>query len=228
MSVRFSLPRSAPSETFFEGMPPEVREFLKSGFAQLGTFPQDSLARIASQAYRWLDPAEPAPKIETLAREFKVNEPTMSAVVAVVTLQASALFAETNSLPLEVFVSKATSEGVLDEDHAQMIGAFGEKHLKPRRVEFSDALARANSSTDIVPSFQDLGTTIDLRVAAIDEERVVTVPIVVATIRTDIRDQRLVFQMTPRDVGQLLQELTDLARQLDRFKGVSAQPVRRK
>ena len=228
MSIRFSLPRNAPSDAFFNDMPTEVREFLKYGFAQLETFPQDALVRLATQATRWLDPVEPAPEIEVLAREFNVDEQCMSAVVAVVTLQASALFAGMNPMPLEIFVTRAMSGGILNEDHAAATRAFAEQQLKPQSAAFSDALARANSSTDIVPSFQDLDTTIDLRVAAVNEERVVTVPIVVATLRTDVRDQRLVFQMTPRDVGQLLQELKELAERIDRAKGVVTQPVRRK
>lgn len=227
MSIRFSLPqsRSASSDVFFRNMPAEVREFLKAGFAQLETFSQDSLEKIARQASGWLDPAESVPEIEAIAREFKVDGLTMSKVVAAVTLQASALFAGINPMPLKVFVSEVTNRGILKEDHAPTILAFGKQHLNPRSSAFFEALARANSSTDIVPSFQDLNTTIDLRVAAVTEERVVTVPIVVATMRTDVQDQRLVFQMTPRDVGQLLQELGDLAKLLDRFKGATTQPV---
>ena len=228
MSVRFSLPRVGPGDAFFKNMPPEAREFLKSGFAELEKFSQDSLERIASQASGWLDPSESAPEVDSIAREFKVDESTMSAVVAVVTLQASALFAGINPMPLEVFISKATSGGILREDHAPTILAFGEHHLKPRSTAYIDALARANSSTDIVPSFEDLDTTIDLRVAAVNEGRVVTVPIVVATMRTDVRDRRLTFQMTPRDVSQLVQDLKDLSERLDSFKGATTQPVRRK
>ena len=228
MSIRIPVPPNAPSDAFFRGMPAEVRDFLKSGFSQLATFPPRSLANIASRVNRWLDPAEPAPEIDALARKFKVDQPTMSAIVAAVTFQASALSAGIHPGPLEVFVTKATDAGILKREYAPKIQEFGDKYLVPRSAALSDALACANSSTDIIPSFLELETTIELRVAAFDDQRIVTVPIVIAALRTDVRDQKLIFQMTPRDVGQLLQKLEAITKKLDRSKVVKTQLVSRK
>ena len=228
MSVRISLPRNAPRDAFFKDMPPEAREFLKSGFAQLVTFPPESLTNVASQVIRWLDPTDPAPEIDVLARELKVDQQTMNAIMAAVTVQATALFAGMYRMPLDMFVKNAINAGILESDHANAVKDFSHNYIETRSAAFADALARANSSTEIVPSFQDLDTTIDLRVAVVNDQRVVTVPMVIATLRTDVRDQKLIFQMTPRDVGQLLQQLEAITKQLDRSKGLTDQSVSRR
>jgi hypothetical protein len=209
-------------------MPKEVREVLESGFSQLATLPKKSLKSVASQVTRWLDPSEPEPEIDVLARGFGVAVPTMSRIVAAVTFQASALFAGPKPMPLSTFVSKATSAGVLKEGYATAIEKFVKIYLIPRRSALVEALARANASSRQVPSFQNLVTTIDLRVVRVTDQRVVTTPIVIATMRTDVQDQELLFQMTPRDVGGLVQQLTDVTKRLARCKGMTTQLASRK
>ena len=73
MSVRFTVPTAAPGDALFDDMPAEVREILESGFSQLVTLPPEALQTIASQAIKWLDPTEPAPEVDTLAREVEVE-----------------------------------------------------------------------------------------------------------------------------------------------------------
>ena len=225
MSPQLTLPTAVPGDAFFDDMPPEVIEFLESGFSQLVPLPPESLKSIVSQAIRWFDPTEPAPEVGTLARESKVDAPTMNAIMAAVTFQASALFAARHSMPLHAFVTKAINTGVLKKDYAPTVQAFGNEYLEPRSAAIRDALARANSSVRIVPSFQSLDTTIDLRIADVTDERVVTMPVVIATLRTDVSDRELLFQMTPRDVGQLLRRLEAVTKQLTRLKGMTTQPT---
>ena len=225
MNPQFTLPTAVPGDAFFDDMPPELREILESGFSQLVTLPPESLKSIVSQAIRCFDPTEPAPEVGTLARESKVDAPTMNAIMAAVTLQASALFAARHSMPLHAFVTKAINIGVLKKDYAPTVQAFGNEYLEPRSAAIRDALARANSSVRIVPSFQSLDTTIDLRIADVNDERVVTMPVVIATLQTDVSDRELLFQMTPRDVGQLLRKLEAVTKQLTRLKGMTTQPT---
>ena len=225
MSPQFTLPTAVPDDAFFDDMPPELREILESGFSQLVTLPPESLKNIVSQAIRWFDPTEPAPEVGTLARESKVDAPTMKAIMVAVTFQASQLFAARHSMPLHAFVTKAINTGVLKKDYAQTVEAFGNEYLEPRSAAIRDALARANSSVRIVPSFQSLDTTIDLRIADVNDERVVTMPVVIATLQTDVSDRELLFQMTPRDVGQLLRKLEAVTKQLTRLKGMTTQPT---
>ena len=223
MNFRVTVSDAALGDAFFDNMPAEAREFLEPGFSQLAVFSAQSLKSIASYAARWLDPRETAPDIDSLAREFEVNALAMNAVMAAVTIQASALFAARRPTPSDKFIERATEVGIIRDEHASAVQTFGTKYLTPRSAEFRDALARANASTHIVPSFQSLTTTIDLRVAAIDAQGVVTMPMILAMLRTDVGDQELVFQMTPRDVGQLLQQLKKLEVRLGRLKGTKTQ-----
>ena len=225
MNLQFTVPATALGDAFFEGMPPEVRTYLESGFSQLVTLPPESLKSLASQVIRSLDPTEPVPEIGAVARELDVNVSTMNAIMAAGTLQASALLAVMHPIPLSTFVTKAISAGVLKQEYAPAVQAFYNEHLDPNRAALCDALARAHSSTLIVPSFHSLSTTIDLRMATVDDQRLVTMPIVIATLRTDVEDQELLFQMTPRDVGQLLRQLETLSKRLSRSKKMTIKPT---
>ena len=221
MTLQFAVPATAFDDAFFDDMPTEVRAFLASGFSQLVTLPPESLKSLADQVIRSLDPSEPAPEIGTVARELDVDVSTMQAIMAAGTLQASALFGALHPMSLSTFVTKAISARVMEQEYAPAVQAFYKEHLDPYRAALYDALARAYSSTLIVPSFRSLATTIDLRVAHTNDERAVTIPIVIATLRTDIEDQELLFQMTPRDVGQLLKRLETLKKQLTRSKSMT-------
>ena len=223
MSFRFTVPTGSPADALFDGMPSEVREMMESGFSHLATLPSESLASVASQVVRWLDPSEPAPEVGALAEMHDLDVPAMGSIMAATTLQASALFAARPPMTVATFVAKATSTGILKAEGAPAVEAFGEKHLAGHSAALHDALARANSSMQIVPSFESLDTTIDLRVAALMEQRVVTMPIVIATLRTDTEDQELLFQMTPRDVSQLLKQLEAISKRLTRSRSMTTQ-----
>ena len=202
-------------------MPANVREVMKSGFSHLGTLPRESLAIIAGQVIAWLDPSEPAPEIGTLARECNVDVSAMDAIQAAVTFEVSLLFNPKHQVSLPTFISKATTSVILDRNDASAVQAFSETHLQPLGAALSDALARAGSSLQHVPSFDRLETTIDLRVAAVDGHRVVTVPVVIATLRTDVNDRELLFQMTRRDVVELMKQLEEIAERLTQSKDMA-------
>ena len=222
------VPPSLLNDTFFDDMPKEVREVLDSGHSQLATLPKKSLKSVANQVERWIDPSESELEIDALAREFDVAVPIMSRVVAAVTLQAQVLFAGPKPMPASTFVSKGTRAGVLKEGYAVAVEDFVNTYPMPHRSALVDALARVRASNRQVPALHNLATTIDLRVVRITDRRVLTMPIVLATFQTDVQGQELLFQMPPRDVGELVQQLTKVTKQLARCKGMTTEPASRK
>ena len=223
MKFQVTVPTGARADTLFDNMPPEVRAFLASGFSQLVTLSPEALKSIASQVIRWLDPTEPAPRTEILAHELKLDVQTMNAIMAAVTFQASALFAANCSL--DRFVAKATEAGFLKEAYVPVVRLFGEKHLGPHSRALNEALMRADASTHILPSFHSLRTMIDLRVATFNDNHVVTMPVAIAVLLTDVDNKKLVFQMTPRDVDQLREQLDEVTKLLARSKNMTIQPT---
>lgn len=210
MSVHFRVPAEA---TPFGDMPPAVREFLATGFSHLAALSSESLGTIAQQVSRWLDP-QFAQDYDTIASSLEADIEVVSALVPATTLLASALFSKARPLSVEKFVASAVEAHVLEREHVDAVRAFAETSLEAHRGRISDALARANSSIRIVPSYQSFETTIDLRVAAVDDRHVVTMPMVIVALTTDVQDKQLVFQMTPRDVDELRQQLSTLAERL--------------
>ena len=76
------------------------------------------------------------------------------------------------------------------------------------------SFVRSQASLHVVPSFDGFDATVDVRVVKLDDGNVVTTPMVLAVLRTDVSDQRLVFQLTRRDVGVLIEQLKTLDEQL--------------
>lgn len=210
----------------FENMPSEVREFLKVGYSHLSAIPAASLDVIANRVREWLDPACAEPDVAVLARDLGVDVETVESLKAAVMLQTTAIFSGVRSMPLETFVTRAMNAGALKEEHAAAVKRFGDEYLNKHHADIGDAIARAQSSTHIVPSFRSIDATIDLRVATVREHRVVTMPMAIATLQTDVRDRNLIFQMTARDVDQLLQQLKTIGEQLSYARDMTTQGTR--
>ena len=208
MSVHFRVPSSGIPP--FRDMPPPVREFLAEGFSHLAALPSSSLDTVAAQVSRWLDPKYPQ-RNDAIASDLNLDVEVVSALLPSLSLLASSLFSNVRPLSLDAFVATATEAGVLREDHAAAVRAFGAERLERHQASIRDAIARANASLSIVPSYQGIETTIDLRVATVHERRVVTMPMAIVALTTDIPDKDLVFQMTPRDVDELIRQLRSVA-----------------
>ena len=214
MTAQLTVPADRPSDAFFSSIPPEATETLASGFSQLSGLTADQLEALVSYVITWLDPSELAPEMEALATKCKVVPSDMTAMAAAATIQASALFTAKPPMQPGVFIEEAVNAEVLPADQASAVQDFGVHHLEPRREAFRAAFARARSSTEIVPCYTGLGATVELRIADLDEEHFVTLPTAVALLRTDISDEKLVFQMTRRDVRHLIERLESLDEQL--------------
>ena len=224
MTVKFQTP-VVPGDLLFENMPSEVGDFLAMGYSHLATLPATALEAIASRVNRWLDPTYPEPDVAALAADLDGGVDIMSAVRAAVVFQAAATLARVRPIPLDTFIAKAMHAGALKEEHIAAVEDFGNKCLTPHDAAIGDALTRANSSTHVVPSFHSFDATIDLRVAAVDEPRVVTMPVAIASLQTDDPDRSLLFQMTARDVDQLLQELKTVKARLASCRDMVTQSV---
>lgn len=223
MSLLFRAPISEPS---FENMSPEVLEFLAVGYSHLATLPPASLDAIASQVSKWLDPACAEPEVATLARDVGIDAEAVDSLRVATLLQTTATSAGVRPMSPDAFVTKAMEAGALKGEHAAAVKRFGDEYLKKHSAEISDALSRAQSSTHIVPSFRSIDVTIDLRVAAVSDHRVVTMPVAIVSLQTDVPDRDLIFQMTARDAGQLVQQLKTVGEQLAQFRDTTTQPSR--
>ena len=211
------------AQALFEDIPPPVRAFLATGYSQLAALLPATLDDIASRVSRWLDPRYPYPTAATVATDLAVDVESMDHVISAVTFQATTLFSPTRSLSMDVFLSGASAAGVLATEHAAAARGFAER-LNHHRSEIQEALTRAQSSTEIVPSFGNLETVIDFRVSAVNGSRLVVTPMALAVLQTDVPSKYLVFQMTPRDVHKIRQGLESLTEQFRTYENMAVVP----
>ena len=206
-------------------MPPPVRPFLSKGFSQLAELPPVALDAIAGSVSRWLDPRYPPPKTATVAGDLGVDDSRVNSVIGAVTFQATMLFSSIPPMPADVFVSEAVDATVLEAQHAAAVQAFADDRLYPCRSAIHDALVRAQSSTRVVSSFESFEVAVDFRMANDADSRLLLMPMAVAVLRTDVADQHLVFQMTPRDAHQLRERLESLIQQFESYEQMTQQEV---
>ena len=209
-AVNISFHMSSPDTPPFEDMPPPVREFLAGGFSHLAGLSSASLDAVAAQVSRWLDPKYPQ-RTDTIASDLKLDVGIINALLPSLSLLASSLFSNVRPISLDGFVTAATAAGVLKEDHVPAVRAFGGERLERHRASIRDAIARGSASLSVMPSYQGFEATIDLRVATVEEDRIVTMPMAIVALTTDMKDKNLVLQMTPRDVDEFIRQLTSVA-----------------
>ncbi|MDE2906083.1 MAG: hypothetical protein OXQ28_08355, partial [Acidobacteriota bacterium] len=190
MGPQLSVP-GIHRDTAFDNVPPVVRGILSRGFSRLVEFPSESLDKIASQLSLWLDPTGPAPKTKAIADELEVHVDTVTPVLMAVTFFASTVFADTSTTSVDSFVDKAVGAEVLQEGDVDRVRAFGKERLEAHRAAIRTALTREQSSTYIIPSFQAFDATVDLRVASVDRQRPIIMPLAIASLRTDVADRQL-------------------------------------
>ena len=200
-------------DTPFSEIPSGVREALAKGFSHLAELPTASLYVLAGQVSRWIDPQYS--RSASVALDPPVEAEILDLIVPAVAFQATAIFSPVRQIPLDAFVAEAISAGIVHQEHAGAVHAFGDNHLGARSEEIEDALTRSYSSTQVIPSFQGIQAVVDLRVTSTSKSRTVVMPMAVVVLLTDIEDKQLVFQMTARDVQKLQKRLDVLSKQLD-------------
>ena len=209
---------SVSTPALFREIPTRARADLVRGYSKLAKLPRDVHRSLADRAARWLDPRYPPPAASDLPTG---TEGVDRSVINAVTFQAGALFAL--GLETDAFVSAGIEASVLDEDTAPVVRSFGAEFLAPHHREIQNAVACARSSFEIVPSYADFHTTIDLRlITPKDAEPAPNVaPMVIAFLKTDVSGQHLLFQMTPRDVHSFHQQLDSLLNELREYENAA-------
>ena len=186
------------------------------GFAALSRLDERTLAEVAKHACDLLDPLHPMLDGAASAQSMGIPKDDLEPLMLAVSMLSTAMYSPGTS-EIAGFLDGAVEGGFLDDENRRAIESFFENHLVAHGPKLRQALLREKASLFVIPSFRAMDATTDVRVAH-DGTDIVTVPMALLLIQTDVRDS-LVFQATPRDIDKMrlileatLAKLNDLAK----------------
>ena len=193
----------------FSNVPESVKARVRDGLVVLAKLPTDRLANLVEVIKKSVHSKNPP--FDSYAEDFDVSSEEMSSLMMAATLSASILSAGTFSA--EEFVQTVVEGQFLEETHTAPLLEFA-KIVLEGAYPFGDALSRQRLASQIIPSFVEWYTTIDVRVRVQGEQVSDTVPVLIVHLLTDMEERPTIFQMTKEDVEQLIKQLQEVKSQL--------------
>ena len=193
----------------FSNVPESVKARVQDGLVVLAKLPTDRLANLVEVIEKSVHSKNPP--FESYAEDFNVSSEEMVSLMMATTLSASIL--STGTFSAEEFVQAVVEGQFLDEAHTAPLLEFA-KIVLEGAYPFNDALNRQRLATQIIPSFVEWYTTIDVRVRVQGKQVSDTVPVLIVHLITDMEERPIIFQMTEKDVEQLAEQLQEIKSQL--------------
>lgn len=199
-----------PIKEILSDMPPAPRALIKKGFSVVAKLPESAHSTLLKSVLASAEQRRPSGD-EHLAKDL--NIPVSEATAAMAALAMLSAIA---------FTSKATSQDVLQATIESGLISDAEKpallRILPKLAEITPTIGKAVTRerllNAVLPSFDDFDAELDIRIGG-KEHAGLAVPVAVAFLDTDSRDQRLWFQLSKDDVEGLIEKLNLL---LKRFK----------
>jgi hypothetical protein len=208
----FRIPIMAPDglESVFVSMPDPVKSFAREGFALLSELNESRFSTFVSLIKEEIgSPAQP--ELEALREKLGLNTRkagTLSMIAAFATVVV------TSGESSEKAVQAAEGAGVLPAGSAAAFDRLVQE-LRPQEAAFRESIKSSELASEILPSFDEIDTTVDLRLGFDREKVSASIPIIVAHLKTDARESHVWFQMQKRDIVRLISQFEKLLKQLE-------------
>ena len=202
--VRFRLPDSAtPIRESLSDTPAPVRDYIRRGFHDLAGMPAESqsnlIGLILSRPAGFSDSA-----FAEIATQMGVDAESLGAAASGLSLFAAYL-AERPDTAAEL-ADGFIAAGLVDELHRPLLVSLAER-LAPERERLSRNFDQQVMGREVLPSFQSITTTVDVRLRFVDDAVSLAVPMAMVYLATDDANSRMFFQLTKGDVSYLIAEL---------------------
>jgi hypothetical protein len=208
--IHIPLGGRIPIKEVLSEMPDSARAIVRNGFSVVAKLPESA------------DPVLLQSVLESAGQRGTTNEEQLAKALNISVHEATGAVAA-----LGLF-SALTSTG--DEDPENVLQAMIEagiisdsmkpamQRLLPKIAQLKPSVTKAVTRQRLIdavlPSFEEFDAELDIRIGG-KEHAGLAVPVAVALLDTDARDQRLWFQLKKEDVESLIEKLNEL---LKRFK----------
>jgi hypothetical protein len=191
-------------------MPTRARSFLKESFEALARLPSERYAELLNFVVDYYGSTYTIDE-EKLSVKIEVSKDEAARLYSVATILTVGIITG-DSTPEEV-VKAAVDAKVLDEPQRNAALEFC-KFVVSQRVPTALALKQSGLASRVLPALESLDVVVDLRFGFDKGRADYTVPVVLAYLDTDSRDQHVWFQMTLAQVERMIKDLRKVLEQL--------------
>lgn len=208
--IHIPLGGTVPIKEILSQMPQSAKAIVQNGFSVVARLPEPAHSVLLQSVLESAGQRGTANE-KHLAKTLNISVDEATSAVAALGL-LSALTSTGDQTPENVFQAMIDA-GIISDSMKPAAQRLLPKiaQLKP---SVAKAVTRQRLTDAVLPSFDDFDAEVDIRIGG-KEHAGLAVPVAVAFLDTDARDQRLWFQLTKQDVEGLIEELNDL---LKRFK----------
>ncbi|HLZ11775.1 MAG TPA: hypothetical protein VKP58_04250 [Candidatus Acidoferrum sp.] len=207
--LHIPLSGDVPIKDILSDMPAAPKALLRRGFSVVAKLPESAYSAILETVLTNAGRQSRAEE-EQLAKDLNIS--VDEATSAVVSLAMFSALASTGKETVEQVLQGLLDSGLVSTAEKPALLRILPKvtQIKP---ELSKAVATRRLTDAVLPSFDDFEAVVDIRIG--DQEKGgFAVPMAVALLDTDARDQKVWFQMTKQDVEILIEKLNQVLKRL--------------
>jgi hypothetical protein len=207
--LNFTIPKEVPPGEVFSDMPQAFRSYISRGFEQVAQLNQSKIGPLANLLVEGQDVMDEAGATEILRRlEIQVQDKASFGTA----LGLLAIFVSSRDDVMDV-ISAGEKAGVIPSASSARIKEIASE-LARSKAALKDALEITTLASAVVPSFRRFSIAPELRFGFEESKLVRSVPVVICHLLTDSDESDCLFQMTKRDVAQLILQLKKVEAEL--------------
>jgi hypothetical protein len=186
----------------FSDLPRSAKTFLMGGLnilARIHSSQPGIIVRIAVEAAAGVEPT-----VSDLSAKFGLNERDSQALVGAISFLVLVL-SHPNPEPVPTVVEGLVAAEVLDSAAKAAVATV--LNDVNREATATAAFRRSSIATRLLPALTELNSVIDVRLDFEKDQPTVAVPVALVHIDTDTADHEIRFQMTKRQLEEVIEEL---------------------
>ena len=200
-------------EAAFDALDDHEQESIRLGLEQLADLAEGERSQIVKHAITYLDPAQLFPDIHGFSEKAGVDIRQTFASMVALSFLMRVLFVLSDTRSATSFTDDAKRKGLLSDESEAQLQHIIKDHILPLAQSVNDVFAKGASISSTLPLCPSFRSAIDMRVAMTDDDRHLMTPVAVIRLSGEgLSDS--VFQVTRRDVKQLMEELNELDERL--------------
>jgi len=208
--IHIPLGGRIPIKEILSELPQSAKAVVRNGFSVVAKLPESAHSALLESVLKSAGHRGTTGE-EQLAKTLNISVDDATGAVAALGL-FSALTSTGNETPENVFQGMIDA-GIISDSMKPAVQRLLPKiaQLKP---SVAKSVTRQRLIDSVLPSFEDFDVELDIRIGG-KEHAGLAVPVAIALLETDARDQRLWLQLKKEDVENLIEKLSEL---LKRFK----------
>jgi hypothetical protein len=208
--IHIPLGGRIPIKEVLSDMPHGAKAMVRNGFSVVAKLPESAYSALVESVLKSAGQRSTTNE-EQLAKALNISVSDATGAVAALGL-VSALISTGDETPENVLQGMIDA-GLISESTKPAVQRLLPK-IAQLKSSVTKAVTRQRLIDAILPSFEDFDAELDIRIGG-KEHAGLAVPVAVAFLDTDARDQSLWFQLKKEDVESLIEKLKEL---LNRFK----------